>query len=114
MLNTPRMSFSKRATTIPAPLVVDPSQSFEGADGSWSTFTIAIVRELKLNFSMPFINQVILREPLRSRSTFSSRPKAPSLGSLCLTGAQLKETLPTAPHCAESSPLMDSLREDLN
>jgi hypothetical protein len=34
---------SKRATTIPAPLVVDPSQSFEGADGSWSTFTIAIV-----------------------------------------------------------------------
>jgi hypothetical protein len=32
----------KRATTIPAPLVVDPSQSFEGADGSWSTFTIAM------------------------------------------------------------------------
>ncbi|KAE9961413.1 hypothetical protein BLS_002152 [Venturia inaequalis] len=33
---------SKRATTVPAPLVVDPSQSFEGGDGSWSVFNIAV------------------------------------------------------------------------
>lgn len=36
------MSFRKRATTIPAPLVVQPSQSFEGADGAWSTFSIGV------------------------------------------------------------------------
>jgi hypothetical protein len=36
------MPFWKRATTLPAPLVVQPSQSFEGADGAWSTFNVAV------------------------------------------------------------------------
>lgn len=47
-------SLLKRATTIPAPLIVDPSQSFEGADGAWSTFTIAIVSDSRHQSLMTF------------------------------------------------------------
>ncbi|QDS77084.1 hypothetical protein FKW77_000350 [Venturia effusa] len=32
----------KRATRLPAPLVMSPTQSFEGGDGSWSTFNLAV------------------------------------------------------------------------
>lgn len=31
-----------RASTVPAPIVVPPSQNFEGNDGPWSTFTLQI------------------------------------------------------------------------
>lgn len=31
-----------RASTVPAPVVVPPSQSFEGNDGPWSSFTLQI------------------------------------------------------------------------
>lgn len=36
------MRLRPRATTIPAPFVVNPSQKFDGDDGSWSTFEIGI------------------------------------------------------------------------
>jgi hypothetical protein len=36
------MSLLKRGSTVPAPVVVNPSQSFEGADGSWSTFNLQV------------------------------------------------------------------------
>lgn len=36
------MSFQKRETTVPAPIVVNPSQSWYGPDGSWSTFRIQV------------------------------------------------------------------------
>ena len=32
----------RRTTTIRAPIVVDPTQQFEGDDGAWSTFTVLI------------------------------------------------------------------------
>jgi hypothetical protein len=35
------MSLLKRET-VPAPVVVNPSQNFEGADGAWSTFNIQV------------------------------------------------------------------------
>lgn len=31
-----------RASTVPAPIVIPPSQNFEGNDGPWSTFTLRI------------------------------------------------------------------------
>jgi hypothetical protein len=33
---------SPRATSLPAPIVVPPSQSWDGNDGSWSTFSVNI------------------------------------------------------------------------
>jgi hypothetical protein len=36
------VSLRKRQTTVPAPIVVNPSQSWYGPDGSWSTFRIQI------------------------------------------------------------------------
>ncbi|OCK84717.1 acid protease [Lepidopterella palustris CBS 459.81] len=36
------MAVAPRATTIPAPYVVPPSQSFDGDDGRWSTFSINV------------------------------------------------------------------------
>jgi len=36
------MPLQPRATTLPAPYVVNPSQKFDGDDGSWSTFEIGI------------------------------------------------------------------------
>jgi hypothetical protein len=36
------MHFTPRATDAPEPYVVPPSDKFDGADGSWSTFTISV------------------------------------------------------------------------
>jgi hypothetical protein len=36
------MRLKPRATTLPAPFVVNPSQKFEGNDGFWSTFVIGV------------------------------------------------------------------------
>jgi Eukaryotic aspartyl protease len=36
------MSLRKRADVVPAPLVVNPSQSFDGDDGQWSTFVVSV------------------------------------------------------------------------
>ncbi|KIW03838.1 uncharacterized protein PV09_05137 [Verruconis gallopava] len=36
------MRIQKRATTVPAPIVVNPSQNWYGPDGSWSTFRIQV------------------------------------------------------------------------
>ncbi|KAF2416272.1 acid protease [Tothia fuscella] len=36
------MALWKRATTVPAPVVVQPSQSFEGSEGAWSTFNVGV------------------------------------------------------------------------
>ena len=36
------MSIRPRASTIPAPYVVPPSQSFDSNDGAWSTFSINV------------------------------------------------------------------------
>ena len=36
------MALSLRQTTVPAPYVVPPSQQFDGAKGSWSTFSISV------------------------------------------------------------------------
>ena len=33
---------SRRSTTIPVPIVLSPAQSFDGADGNWSTFTVNV------------------------------------------------------------------------
>ncbi|KAH8654639.1 aspartic peptidase domain-containing protein [Tricladium varicosporioides] len=37
-----RTSIQRRAEVIPAPIVVSPSQYFDGVDGSWSTFNIRV------------------------------------------------------------------------
>jgi len=36
------MRLKPRATAVPAPFVVNPSQKFDGDDGSWSTFEIGV------------------------------------------------------------------------
>src|SRR5712672_1538661 len=36
------MSIRPRASTVPEPYVVPPSQSFDGNDGAWSTFNINV------------------------------------------------------------------------
>ncbi|OCL05001.1 acid protease [Glonium stellatum] len=36
------MAIRPRASTVPAPYVVSPSQSFDGNDGAWSTFSISV------------------------------------------------------------------------
>jgi hypothetical protein len=36
------MALRRRATTVPAPLSVQPSQKFDGSDGSWSTFVVSV------------------------------------------------------------------------
>lgn len=35
-------NIAARASTVPAPIVIPPSQNFEGNDGPWSTFTLRI------------------------------------------------------------------------
>jgi hypothetical protein len=36
------MVLRRRATTVPAPYVVNPSEKFEGPDGQWSSFVISV------------------------------------------------------------------------
>ena len=36
------MALRKRATVVPAPINVQPSQSFDGNDGQWSTFVVSV------------------------------------------------------------------------
>jgi hypothetical protein len=36
------MALWRRASTVPAPFSVQPSQKFDGSDGSWSTFVVSV------------------------------------------------------------------------
>ncbi|TID19109.1 acid protease [Venturia nashicola] len=70
---------SKRARTVPAPLVVRSSQSFEGGDGDWSTFNLAVGTPPQSFHVLPSTKGSETWVPVPEGCTTTDPPNCPSI-----------------------------------